>query len=190
MSADDPPRLALRLLRRALPPGVRGETILGDLLEDFRERLGRRSLRALWFWRQTLSLAVRYAWRRERDVGRPMTEGSASMLDQVWQDVRYAARSHAKTPSFTLALGATARDVIGMIVGQGLGTTLIGVLAGLAGATALSSSIQGLLFGVKPIDPPTLVGVVFILVTVASAACYIPARRATRMDPSSALRSD
>ncbi len=62
-----------------------------------------------------------------------------------------------------IALGATARDVIGMIVGQGLGTTLIGVLAGLAGATALSSLIQGLLFGVRPIDPLTLVGVVFIL---------------------------
>jgi putative ABC transport system permease protein len=77
-----------------------------------------------------------------------------------------------------------------MIVGQGLGMTLIGVAVGLAGATALSRMIEGLLFGVKPIDPPTLLSVVLILAAVALTACYIPARRATSLDPASALRSN
>jgi putative ABC transport system permease protein len=77
-----------------------------------------------------------------------------------------------------------------MIVGQGLGMTLIGVAVGLAGATAVSRMIEGLLFGVKPIDPPTLLSVVLILAAVALTACYIPARRATSLDPASALRSN
>ncbi len=135
MTADDPPRLAVRLLRCALPSGVRGETILGDLLEDFRGRLGRRSCRALWYWRQTLSLTVRYAWRRERDVGRPMTEGSASMLDQLWQDVRYAARSYAKTPSFTLAVMTT-------------------LALGIGASTAIFSAVNAILLQPLPLPEP------------------------------------
>jgi predicted permease len=135
MTADDPPRLAVRLLRRALPSGVRGKTILGDLLEDFRGRLGRRSLRALWYWRQTLSLTVRYAWQGERDVGRPKIEGSATMLDQLWQDVRYAARSYAKTPSFTLAVTTT-------------------LALGIGASTAIFSAVNAILLQPLPLPEP------------------------------------
>jgi putative ABC transport system permease protein len=89
-----------------------------------------------------------------------------------------------------IALGADRRHVLGLIVGQGLTTALVGTIVGLAGALALSRSIQGLLFGVKATDPTTLAFVVVTLIAVAFVACYIPAWRATLVDPTTALRAE
>ena len=89
-----------------------------------------------------------------------------------------------------MALGAKTADVLALVVGQGLATTIAGVAIGLAGAVALSRAIQSVLFGVKATDPATLAAVVAILVSVALVACYIPARRAILVDPTAALRSE
>jgi putative ABC transport system permease protein len=87
-----------------------------------------------------------------------------------------------------MALGAQARDVIGMIVGEGLRMALLGAALGLLGSAFLMRVLSGLLFGVTPRDPLTFCAVAAILTGVALLACYIPARRATVLDPLVALR--
>jgi putative ABC transport system permease protein len=87
-----------------------------------------------------------------------------------------------------VAVGATKTDILRLILGEGMGITLVGVGVGLLGAIGLSSVVKSQLFGVSAMDPLTFLGVIFLLALVALAACYIPARRATRVDPMVALR--
>jgi putative ABC transport system permease protein len=89
-----------------------------------------------------------------------------------------------------MALGAGERQVLGLFVRQGLLTTAAGVAIGVGGALVLARGLRTLLFGIEPGDPVTLAGVVLILLVVASIACYLPARRAARIDPLLALRSE
>ena len=89
-----------------------------------------------------------------------------------------------------IALGAEQRHVLGLVVRQGLSMALVGTAIGVAGSIALSRWIQGLLFGVTATDPMTFVAVVATLLAVALIACYVPAWRATRVDPTTALRAE
>jgi putative ABC transport system permease protein len=89
-----------------------------------------------------------------------------------------------------MALGAERGDVIRLVIGHGLSMTLAGIVAGVAGAAALSTSLEGLVFGVRPMDPVTFGAVVVMLLGVSLAACYVPAHRATRIAPTSALRAE
>jgi putative ABC transport system permease protein len=87
-----------------------------------------------------------------------------------------------------MALGAQGRDVLKMIVGQGLLLALIGVGLGLVGALLLTRVMSSLLFGVSATDPYMFASIPLIMAAVALLACYIPARRATKVDPMIALR--
>jgi predicted permease len=89
-----------------------------------------------------------------------------------------------------VALGARAGDTLRMILGQGLRTTFIGVAIGIAGSLALTRTVESLLFGVTATDPLTFGSVTLLLVGAALLACYIPARRATKVDPMVALRHE
>jgi putative ABC transport system permease protein len=89
-----------------------------------------------------------------------------------------------------IALGAEQRHVLGLVVRQGLSMALVGTAIGVAGSVALSRWIQGLLFGVTATDPLTIGAVVATLLAVAMVACYVPAWRATRVDPTTALRAE
>jgi putative ABC transport system permease protein len=89
-----------------------------------------------------------------------------------------------------MALGADRGQVLTHVLKQGLILTTIGIAGGLAGAFALNQVIASLLFGVRPTDPTTLALVVMTIVAVAIGACWLPAWRASRLDPNAVLRSD
>jgi predicted permease len=89
-----------------------------------------------------------------------------------------------------MALGAERATLLGMVMKQGLTLAVAGLLVGLAGAAAVTRLMQTLLFNVRPADPATMSAVAAVIATVALIACYVPARRATRVDPLIALRTD
>jgi ABC-type antimicrobial peptide transport system permease subunit len=89
-----------------------------------------------------------------------------------------------------LALGARAATVRGMVVRQALGVTLIGIVAGVLGAVAMTRALGSLLFGVSPTDAVTLGGSAIVLLAVAAVASWLPARRAAAVDPAMALRTE
>lgn len=89
-----------------------------------------------------------------------------------------------------MALGARPRDVVLQVVGEGMGLVGWGIGAGLFGALAAAHALTGLLFGVTAADIPTYSVVILVLTAVSLAACYLPARRATRVDPVLALRAE
>ncbi len=106
----------------------------------------------------------------------------------VFGVINYSVAQRTHEIGIRLALGAQRRDVFRLIVGQGLILAVIGVVAGALGALALMRVITGLLFGVSPTDASTFVAVSVLVTVVALLACYLPARRATRVDPLEALR--
>jgi predicted permease len=100
----------------------------------------------------------------------------------------YSVTRRTREIGVRMAIGAAAGDVLRLVLGQGMWTTGIGVAIGIGGALALTRTMQSLLFGVSPTDPLTVGGVTLLLASVSLLACYIPARRATRVDPIVALR--
>ena len=106
----------------------------------------------------------------------------------IYAVISYSVTRRTQEIGIRMALGAQKRDVLRMVVGQGIMLVLTGVVIGIVGGLALSRSLMSLLYGVKPTDPATFISVSFILVAVALAACYLPARRAAKVDPLIALR--
>ena len=104
--------------------------------------------------------------------------------------VAYAAGQRTQEFGIRMALGARSGDVMRLVLGQGLKLAAIGVVIGIAAALALTRLIANLLFGVPAADPVTLIAVAMVLATVALLACWLPARRATRIPPVEALRSE
>lgn len=102
----------------------------------------------------------------------------------------YLVNQRTREIGVRLALGAQPRDVLGMVVGRGLKLAGIGVVVGLIGALALTRLMQGVLYGVTATDPLTFFGVALALLAVAAFASWLPALRATRVDPLVALRSE
>ncbi len=104
--------------------------------------------------------------------------------------LRYSVSCRSREFGIRSALGAERRDILRLVVGQGLALTLAGILIGLAGALALTRFLGSLLYGVEALDPATFLVTPAVLLTVAFLASVAPALRATRADPSAALRSD
>jgi len=106
----------------------------------------------------------------------------------VFGVMAYSVAQRTREIGVRMALGASSGGVLRMVLGQATATAAVGVVIGIAGAFALTRWMQSQLFGVSPTDPPTFVGVALLLILVSLAACYFPARRATRVDPLVALR--
>jgi putative ABC transport system permease protein len=101
-----------------------------------------------------------------------------------------AASRRVREIGIRMALGAQRRDIVRLIVRPGLTLAVAGVAAGVLGAALLAQLMRAVLFAVAPTDAVTYAAVSLLLIAVALAACYIPARRATRQDPLIALRTD
>jgi len=87
-----------------------------------------------------------------------------------------------------VALGAQTRDVLKLVIGEGLMMASLGIVLGLAASAGLTRLMASLLFGVSATDPATFVAVTLLLLSVSLLACYLPARRAVKVDPLAALR--
>jgi putative ABC transport system permease protein len=108
----------------------------------------------------------------------------------IYGVISYMVNERRHEIGLRLALGAQSRDILRMVLRQGLGLAMAGAAVGFVGALIVSHLMAGLLYGVKPTDPVTFAGVALLLIGVALLACYIPARRAIRVDPLVALRHE
>ena len=108
----------------------------------------------------------------------------------IYGVISQAVNTRVQEIGLRMALGAARSDILSLVVKQGMLPSIVGILVGTAGAMMASRVLSSLLFGVSPTDAATFAGVPSILLVVALLACYIPARRATRVDPMVALRDE
>jgi ABC-type antimicrobial peptide transport system permease subunit len=108
----------------------------------------------------------------------------------IYALVSYSVTQRTREIGIRLALGASAREVQGRILSQTLRLAAIGLAIGAAASALLARGAAALLFGVTPADPQTFAGMVLVLALVALVAGYLPARRASRIDPMVALRAE
>ena len=108
----------------------------------------------------------------------------------IYSVLSYAVRHRRREIGIRMALGAQMGDVLRLIVVQGMRPAVLGMGIGLIAALALGRALSSLIYGVTPTDPWTLGGVALLLAFVALVACFVPALRATRLDPIRALRDE
>ena len=108
----------------------------------------------------------------------------------IYGVLSWAVNERTREIGIRLAIGAQRRDVLGMMLKRGMRWVAVGGLIGLIGACALTRVLRGLLYEVSPTDPFTLVAVTLLIACVAVLTCYLPARRAAKVDPMEALRTE
>jgi ABC-type antimicrobial peptide transport system permease subunit len=104
--------------------------------------------------------------------------------------IAYGVAQRRREIGIRVALGATRKQVIVLVLRQSLLLTALGILIGVVGAATLTRYLEGMLFGLTPLDPTTWAGVSVLFATFAAVAAYVPARRAMTIDPVRALRAE
>ncbi len=102
----------------------------------------------------------------------------------------YVVAERRREIGIRMAVGAARRSVLSMVLRQGIGLTMVGLVVGLGGALVVNHVAAALFFGVEPADPVTYAAVALFICLVGLVACYAPARRATRVDPVVVLRQE
>ena len=135
-------------------------------------------------------LAISVGPRRTPTVLLTAFAGVALLLAMIgiYGVTSYHVTQRTQEIGIRMALGAQMRDVVKLVLKSGMVLALLGIVAGFVGALALTRLLSSLLFGVKPTDITTFVLVSLCLLVTALLACYLPARRATKVDPLIALR--
>jgi ABC-type antimicrobial peptide transport system permease subunit len=108
----------------------------------------------------------------------------------IYSVISYAVLQRTREMGIRHALGSTPRELRWLVVSEGMKLAAIGLAAGLAIAIALAFAVAGLLYGVSPLDPLTFASVMLIVAALAVLACYVPARKASGVDPMIALRQE
>ena len=180
--------------RMTLMVGAQSAAELEALVDRARREIAQMDARLPVFGvmmaRENLSLAY---WGPSVAAGMASTFGVLALVLAtmgLYSVMTYTVSQRTHEIGIRMALGAALRDVVRLVVGQGMRMALIGVALGLAGAFALTRVLGSLLLGVGTTDFVTFVGVSLLLLVVALLACYIPARRAARVNPLVALRHD
>jgi ABC-type antimicrobial peptide transport system permease subunit len=108
----------------------------------------------------------------------------------VFSVMAYSVAQRRRELGVRVALGASRREILHLVLGEGMKFTCIGLAIGLFATFALTRYLGSMLFGIRRFDPVTLVAMSLVIITVSLLAAYIPARRATRVDPMAALRCE
>lgn len=171
---------------------VRYEGNLSPVFDSIRSTVRQMSSQQVIFGDQTMESIIADSTAQRRfammllGAFAVMALALASM--GIYGVIAYVVGQRTQEIGIRMALGAQRRDVLALILWQGTRLALLGVAIGIAGAFALTRLMADLLYGVTATDPVTFVVLALILTVVAMAACYLPARRATRVDPVAALR--
>ena len=123
-----------------------------------------------------------------RDVALKVLPAGMLAMTGLYGVLSYSMSRRTSEIGLRVALGASGRNILGMTIGQGMRPVLLGVALGAIGAFWLSRYMMALLFGIKPFDLQTYFAVAILLLATALLACYLPGRRAMRIDPAVALR--
>ena len=199
LATDPPPAMYANLYQA--PPRVAATTLLikttGDpaaMTASVRETIWSLDRDLAVFDGSTMDQTLRDATARERFAGVVLAVFSSVALFLALLGVHgvlsYAVTQRRHEVGVRMALGASRRDVLSLIVSQGLVMTVLGLVVGLVGAVAFTRFFASLLFGVKPFDLKSYAAVTVLLGSVAILASALPARRASRIDPMASLRSD
>ena len=199
LATDPPPAMYANLYQA--PPRVAATTLLikttGDpaaMTASVRETIWSLDRDLAVFDVSTMDQTLRDATARERFAGVVLAVFSSVALFLALLGVHgvlsYAVTQRRHEVGVRMALGASRRDVLSLIVSQGLVMTVLGLVVGLVGAVAFTRFFASLLFGVKPFDLKSYAAVTVLLGSVAILASALPARRASRIDPMASLRSD
>jgi predicted permease len=171
---------------------ARGDGTTSALLESLRQTSRQMNREQVIYTPQTMNevISSTLAPRRFSMILLGVFAGLALVLSSVgiYGVISYLVGQRTREIGIRVALGARRTDVLRLVLGHGVKMVLIGVAIGLLASLGLTRLMADMLYGVSPVDPLTFLGVALILTFVALAACYIPARRAMRVDPMVALR--
>ncbi len=187
------PEIYLPTRRHSMTLIVRTSGNPAQLAAAVRETIQSLDNRAAISMRKMEDVVSRSTWSRRNLALQMGVLGAAALLLAamgIYGVISYLVAQRTREMGIRLALGAQRRDLLKLVLGQGLTLTMIGVAAGLALALALTRFLSSLLFGVGAADPITFAAIALLLAVVALAASFLPARRATKVDPITALRHE